>query len=313
VILAGAALALLGPFVTATAAEAAPPTGALKIQNETSLLCLTPAGGSTVNNVEIVQYSCQLLTSRTYTVQYNTGQHAYQIVNENSGKCLSPAAGSTGLNVAIVQFTCDNDKSRYWNVVKRSGYWTLQNLKSELCLSPAGGGTGLNTVIVQYTCDGNAARNWYVFGAWEMYDSIPINPTNPDYNCATIAGSSRTLNTVAVTYTCNASEDPARLWDMMATSTPNSVMIRNVGTGLCLSPAGAATTVGTLVVQYRCDGQPPRLWQRTDLGEDSARIVNNNGGLCLAADGGGLNDALIMSTCGDYHFDDFWFVYPIVY
>jgi cytolethal distending toxin subunit A len=240
--------------------------------------------------------------TRTYTAVYSTTQHAYKIVNGHSSKCLSPAAGSTGLNVAIVQFTCDNDKSRYWTVVKRSGSWTLANLKSGLCLSPAGGGTGLNTVIVQYTCDGNPARNWYVFTPRTVVDEIG------DGYCATIAGASKTPNAVAVTYDCHSDTDAAILWDMVATSTPNNVMIRNVGSGLCLSPAGGATAAGTLVVQYYCDGQPSRLWQVGDNPYDLNRIVNTNSGLCLAGNGGGLNNALVIAACDD-QLTSWWFVF----
>jgi hypothetical protein len=50
VILAAATFIPLGTFLMATPAQAPPPAGNLKIQNLNSLLCLTPAGGSTANN-----------------------------------------------------------------------------------------------------------------------------------------------------------------------------------------------------------------------------------------------------------------------
>jgi cytolethal distending toxin subunit A len=225
---AGAALALLGTLLMATPAQAADPYNDLKIQNLNSRLCLSPAGGSTANNATIVQYLCQTAAFRTFNATWSATQHAYQIMNDDSYKCLSPAGGSTGLNVAIVQFTCDNDQSRYWNITKKSGVWTLQNLKSGLCISPAGGGTGLNTPMVQYTCDGNVARNW------DLFTPVGIQSQNSGDWCATVAGGSATPNTVAVTYYCDMHENPARLWEEVATTTPNSIMLRNVATGLCL-------------------------------------------------------------------------------
>jgi hypothetical protein len=292
-LLAGVVAALLGTFLATTPAEAAPPTGDIRIQNVNSGLCLSPAGGSAANNVQIVQYLCQELYIRSYYVTYSSTLGAYQIKNYANGKCLSPAGGSGGNNVAIVQYTCDSDRSRYWTAVKRSGSWTLRNLKTELCLSPAGGGTGLNGPIVQYSCDGNPARNWYLFGP------RVLSTVTGDLNCATIAGSSATPNTVAVIYDCNASEDAARIWDFVATPTANADMLRNVGSGLCLSPAGGGTAVGTLVVQYYCDGQPARLWTIAANGGDQVHVVNNNSGLCLGSVDGstGRNVALAITWC----------------
>jgi hypothetical protein len=219
---------------------------------------------------------------------------SFYLKNLGTGLCLSPAGGSTGLNVTVVQYTCDQDQSRLWELGLSGGAYTFINVKSNLCLSPAGGGTALNTPIVQYTCDGDPARVWTVFKAYQIRNS------NSGGLCLTVAGGSTVRNTVAVQYTCD--RDPARLWNLSYFNYPHddtSLYLQNVNSGLCLSPAGGATGLNTLVVQYYCDSDAVRAWRLLPDGTGHAEIQNIKSGLCLspAAGSTGLSAAVVLYSC----------------
>jgi cytolethal distending toxin subunit A len=141
------------------------PGGSVKIMNANSGLCLSPAGGGTTKNLEIVQYLCDDDPSRLWNISA-LGGNLYQIINTNSGLCLTIAGGNTERNIVSVLYTCDTDPSRRWRYSELSGGKVrFINLHSGLCLTVAGGGTDRNVRAVQFPCDGDPSRDWKVVSA----------------------------------------------------------------------------------------------------------------------------------------------------
>jgi cytolethal distending toxin subunit A len=141
---------------------ASPASGRYAIMNAHSALCLSPAGGSGDNNVQIVQFTCDSDPSRFWSFTVVNGD-IVEITNAQSGLCLSPAGGGRDKNVQIVQFTCDSDPSRRWHYTDvDASTFRLVNVHSGLCLTIAGGGTDRNTTAVQFPCDGDRSRDWKI-------------------------------------------------------------------------------------------------------------------------------------------------------
>lgn len=148
---------------TSVAMAGVAPSGVVKIMNAHSGLCLSPAGGGTSKNGEIVQFACDSDPSRVWNFT-NMGGDVFQIVNVNSGLCLTVAGGNTERNTVSVQYTCDTDPSRRWRYSEMGDGVTFRliNVHSGLCLTIEGGGTERNLRAVQFPCDGDPSRNWKI-------------------------------------------------------------------------------------------------------------------------------------------------------
>jgi hypothetical protein len=305
-LLCGAAAALFATLalVAPGRAEASPPppnapSGTMKYKNQSSGLCLSPAGGSTVTNTTIVQYRCDLDPSRLW-VEEPDGFGTVNIVNVHSGLCLAPAGRDSGVNVTIVQVACTGgDLAQSWSLTGLdNGGLGYRNQNDMLCLSPAGGSTAVNASIVQYYCDDDPARMWLPSFAdlvRDQHSSMCLSPASDDrvlnlgvtQNPCTYVNLDLAWRVVPDIYGTSyirniwsnlclspaggstglnmaiveytCDADPSRGWQMIAVS-PTGYELRNVHSGLCMSPAGGATTAGTTVVQYFCDTDPARLW-----------------------------------------------------
>ena len=77
-----------------------------------------------------------------------------------------------------------------------------------------------------------------------------------------------------------------------------SYYIRNVASGLCLSPAGGSSGLNVIVVQYTCDQDPARYWEFT-WATGGYGLVNVKSKLCVSPAGGSteLNVAMVQYTC----------------
>jgi ricin-type beta-trefoil lectin protein len=143
-------------------ATATPPSGRVAIMNAHSRLCLSPAGGGSDRNAQIVQFTCDQDPSRFWSFTIVNGD-IVEITNVNSGLCLTVAGGNTERNTVSVQYTCDSDPSRRWRyTVVDPRRFRLVNVHSGLCLTVAGGGSDRNTTAVQYPCDGDPSRDWQI-------------------------------------------------------------------------------------------------------------------------------------------------------
>jgi cytolethal distending toxin subunit A len=141
------------------------PSGRVAIMNVNSGLCLSPAGGNTLKNDQVVQYTCDHDPARFWSFTVISGD-VVEITNLNSGLCLTVAGGNTSNNDPSVQYTCDSDPSRRWHYTKiDANTIRLVNVHSNLCLTVAGGNKQLNDVAVQYPCDGDPSRNWKIVTA----------------------------------------------------------------------------------------------------------------------------------------------------
>ena len=78
-----------------------------------------------------------------------------------------------------------------------------------------------------------------------------------------------------------------------------TVKIKNINSGLCLSPAGGGVDKNVEVVQFTCDQDPSRSWVITPAGNDLFQIVNAKSGMCLTIAGGtkGKNDVSVQYFC----------------
>jgi hypothetical protein len=138
------------------------PGGDVLIANVNSSLCLSPAGGATDRNVEVVQYRCDRDPARVWRF-VEVEDNIVQIRNSHSGLCLTVAGGNTNLNDPAVQYFCDNDRSRSWRYSPvNDTTFRLVNVNSGLCLTIAGGGSAENTTAAQFRCDGDPSRDWTI-------------------------------------------------------------------------------------------------------------------------------------------------------
>ena len=137
---------------------APPPEGRHQIANANSGLCLSPAGGTSNRNEQIVQFTCDADPSRAWMIEPIEG-NVVKVLNAKSGQCIAVAGGSSERNTPSVQFPCDGDPSRRWLYAPlNDGSFRLINLQSGLCLTIAGGTTGRNDVAVQFPCDADRSR-----------------------------------------------------------------------------------------------------------------------------------------------------------
>src|SRR4051812_4457624 len=90
-----AALFFAASFALPAAAQA--PSGRFMIMNAHSGLCLSPAGGNTTKNDQIVQYTCDHDPARFWSFTVISGD-IVEITNLNSGLCLTVAGGNNERN-----------------------------------------------------------------------------------------------------------------------------------------------------------------------------------------------------------------------
>ncbi len=155
---AGMAAAVFALSCSGVPAVAAPPSGRYQLENMKSGLCLSPAGGTSNRNEQIVQFTCDTDPSRLWTIEPVEG-NVVKIRNSKSGQCLTVAGGGSDRNTPSVQFPCDSDPSRRWLYAPSDGgAFRLVNLQSGLCLTIAGGSTGRNDIAVQFPCDQDRSR-----------------------------------------------------------------------------------------------------------------------------------------------------------
>ncbi len=155
-----AALVIGASFSLPAAAQI--PSGRIMIMNAHSQLCLSPAGGDTKKNNEVVQYTCDRNPARMWNFTVISGD-VVEITNLNSGLCLTVAGGNNEPNDPSVQYTCDGDPSRRWHFkAVNPTTFRLVNVHSNLCLTVAGGNMVKNDGAVQYPCDGDPSRNWKI-------------------------------------------------------------------------------------------------------------------------------------------------------
>jgi len=77
------------------------------------------------------------------------------------------------------------------------------------------------------------------------------------------------------------------------------VLIMNVHSRLCISPAGGADGKNVQIVQFTCDQDPSRRWRFDVVDGDIVKIRNFGSGLCLTIAGGQTerNIAAVQFTC----------------
>jgi cytolethal distending toxin subunit A len=71
-----------------------------------------------------------------------------------------------------------------------------------------------------------------------------------------------------------------------ATSAIPPIHVRNVNSGLCITPDAARTDILAPIVQYRCDTSGFRYWEQVYVNASSFYLRNTVSTLCLTPDGG---------------------------
>ena len=150
----------LTPPTPTPALTIAPPTNPTKIANSHTGLCLSPAGGTTNANEQIVQYVCDENIARQWRFDVVSGD-VVKIINLNSKMCLTVAGGTADRQVPAVQYPCDGDPSRFWHFKAiDASTFRLINVHSQLCLAVGGGLASLNAIAVQDSCEAAPAVDW---------------------------------------------------------------------------------------------------------------------------------------------------------
>jgi hypothetical protein len=131
------------------------PAAAVPIKAAHSDKCLNIQGGTTANDVALVQYNCSdAFTNDKFRV-VPAGTGTYQIVANFSGKCLNVYKGTDDNNTPVHQYTCSatatNNLWRFVPVAGRSAF-RIVSVKSGKCLNVYNNSQVINAAVNIYTC-----------------------------------------------------------------------------------------------------------------------------------------------------------------
>lgn len=259
-----------------------------QVRNTQSSLCLSPTGGGTAPNVQVVQFTCDIDPARRWTL-VPSSLGGYYVQNAKSGLCLTVAGGAATPDAAAVQYHCDTDPSRRWTTVASGSALQLKNVNSNLCLSITA--TTTNSVALQQSCGTTASRLWQTL-PYPIYE--PVYARNSfSALCLSPAGGDTATNAKIVQFTCDI--DPARRWTLVPSPLGGNYL-QNTKSGLCLTIAGGATTINATAVQYNCDTDSSRRWTTVASG-NAAQLKNVKSGLCLAVTNGASNSLAVQQPC----------------
>ncbi|GGK76031.1 RICIN domain-containing protein [Mangrovihabitans endophyticus] len=183
--LAGAAVGVAPP-----AAQAAiTPDAGITIKAAHSDMCLNIKGGTTDNNVPLVQYTCNpSFTNDDFRI-VPKGTGTFQIVAHFSGKCLNVYQGTDDNNTPVNQYTCsDTATNNLWRFapVATKTTFRIVSVKSGKCLNVYRGETTINTPVNIYPCSASAStlNDQFYFPpatAAAVGATLPVTPNSPVY------------------------------------------------------------------------------------------------------------------------------------
>jgi hypothetical protein len=153
------AVAVLGGAVVLVpggAAQAAviTPAAGVEIKAAHSNKCLNIKGGTTDNDVPLVQYNCSDSFTNDKFKVVPSGTGTYQIIATFDNKCLNVYKGADTNNTPVHQYTCSTATNSLWKFVPVTdkGTFRIVSADSGKCLNVYDGSQDINTAVNIYTC-----------------------------------------------------------------------------------------------------------------------------------------------------------------
>jgi hypothetical protein len=116
-------------------------------------LALDVSGGSTADNVAVIQWPINGGTNQQWTFRLQP-DGTYEVVNVNSGKCLSVYNNSLAGGGALVQYRCYGVANQHWNVrfdlTSGDKVIRLQSASSGMFVDVPGGTGDWGTQLIQW-------------------------------------------------------------------------------------------------------------------------------------------------------------------
>ncbi|GLW24316.1 hypothetical protein Mame01_43590 [Microbispora amethystogenes] len=150
-------VALVGGVFTGVS-NAAPTTGAYRIVNGASGLCLTVPGSSGSDGVQLTVSACTGTTNQTWTLSAQGS--GVRLTAGNSGKCAGVTGASTSAGKAVQQETCTGATSQTWEFTASGSTYRVINANSDKCLNTADNSTASGALVQQNSCDSVATKQW---------------------------------------------------------------------------------------------------------------------------------------------------------
>ncbi|MEW1546784.1 RICIN domain-containing protein [Streptomyces tsukubensis] len=114
--------------------------------------CFDVAGGTSGDDVPIVQYDCNNQANQTFTVEeVGNGEVRFRTF---AGKCLDVRGESTGDNARIIQYRCTGLFNQRFRLSSLGGTSYQIRTFADKCLDVYGGSANNDVPIVQYRCSG---------------------------------------------------------------------------------------------------------------------------------------------------------------
>ena len=153
----GTALVVVaGVLVLPAAAQAAvTPAAGVEIKAGHSNKCLNIQGGTTADDVPLVQYNCSDAFTNDRFKVVPVGADTYQIVATFDNKCLNVYKAGVTDNTPVHQYTCSaTATNNLWRFVPVAGRSTfrIQSVQSGKCLNVYRNSQDINTAVNIYTC-----------------------------------------------------------------------------------------------------------------------------------------------------------------
>ncbi|MEJ7648139.1 MAG: arabinofuranosidase catalytic domain-containing protein [Nakamurella sp.] len=218
----------------------------------------------------------------TPTVFAGSGAGEYVNTLKTLGRCLDIKGNSTAVNTEVELWTCSDIGGQKW-VQQANG--SLVNPQSGLCLASPGGSTTDGTVLRIETCTGGASQRFVVtLGLLIQGQTI----TAPAGKCVDVSGTNTGTNsTNVVMFDCLREANDQQWWQGVDQSITTL--------GRCLDVKGNATTAGTQVALYDCNGVGGQKWVQ----QPNGTLLNPQSGLCLTDPAGNTANGTVLDieTC----------------
>lgn len=238
-----------------------------EIVNRTSGLCLTVAGGSTVDGGNVVQGVCANVASAASSwVMDPTADGGYRFVNASTNKVLDSANCGTADGTDARQWAWLANSCQEWlPAPSTDGYLTIANRANGKVLDVANCTTAVGGDVRQWRALGNACQQWSIrpVGPSQIV-SVASGKSFDLPGCVTASGALfqqyQYVGSPCQTYTFSAVPDGAV--QVHAGSAPP----------LCLTVGGSSTVDGASIVQAACG--PASAWRLVPLPDGALRIVS---------------------------------------
>ncbi|MDN3479744.1 arabinofuranosidase catalytic domain-containing protein [Curtobacterium sp. APC 4022] len=222
--------------------------------------CVDVAGDDVGGNGAVVQlYDCQALAADQHWLGSVYGTHTLSTL----GRCLDANGNGTANGTHVELYDCNGVGGQQW-IVQPDG--SIKNPQSGRCLDVPSGNTANATALQLFDCNGNAAQKFVA--------AVTIGTIGG--KCVDVAGNDLQQNGQQVqVFDCQTLLTDEQTTDQQWAYNAGDHTIRTLGR--CLDLDGNATTNGTHLELYTCNGVGGQQW----VPQANGSVLNPQSGRCL--------------------------------